>query len=158
MDFFFFLSVWIIQQCFIMAIGRGRQQHGLTSAGEGVRAGCSNVQCCIHGHLSATGGCFVSFHLAKAQTTQKSIEKLISKVLYKAKEILTRKKGNHTGNEIRVLASVFVHKGSVRYLFMSARIWNYLFPICLRVTVWYNSRAVLLFRGIIFVQFNQISP
>lgn len=66
--------------------------------------------------ISATGGCFVSFHLAKAETTQKSIEKLISKVLYKAKEILTRKKGNHTGNEIHVLASVFVHKGSVRYL------------------------------------------
>lgn len=59
---FFFLSVWIIQQCFVMAIGRGRQQHGLTSSDERVRAGCSNVQCCIHGHLCNRGlFCVISF-------------------------------------------------------------------------------------------------
>lgn len=46
------------------------------------------------------GLCFV-FCLAKGETTQKvNSLKLILKVLWKTREILTGKKGNNTGNEI----------------------------------------------------------
>lgn len=106
----FFLLIWIIREHFAMAMGRRRvaaaqvnlsvvrwsQQASLSAMMSHAGAGQYEIIICLQ-----YGLCFVLFCLAKGETMQKvNSLKLILKVLWKTREILTRKKGNNTSNEI----------------------------------------------------------
>lgn len=99
----FFLLVWIIHEHFAMATGRRSVAAARVNLNVVRWSQQASLKCAMMSHAEAGqyeiiiclqhGLCFVLFCLAKGETTQKvNSLRLILKVLWKTREILTRKK------------------------------------------------------------------